>query len=43
MDIRKRINIHEWISTFYGYQSLIINNFMGIHLDILGFLWVSVY
>ena len=27
----------------YGYQSLIILAFMDIHLDILGFLWISMY
>ena len=27
---------------FYGYQSSIIHAFMDIHLDILGFLWISI-
>jgi len=36
-------NIHEWISTFYGYQHSIIHTFMDIHMNILGFLWISMY
>jgi len=43
MDIRKIINIHKRISMIYGYQSSIIHAFMNIHLDILGFLWVSMH
>jgi len=35
MDIPYTINIHEWISIFYGYPSLIILAFMDAHLDIL--------
>jgi len=31
------------IHVFYGYQSLIIHAFMDIHLDILGFLWISMH
>jgi len=34
-----KINIYEWIYTFYGYQSSIIHAFM----DILGFLWIFMY
>jgi len=37
------INIHEWISTFYGYQSSINNASTDIHLDILGFLRISMH
>jgi len=43
-------NILYWISvknkypwTFCEYQSSIIHVFMDIHLDILGFLWISMY
>jgi len=28
---------------FYGYQSSIIHAFVDIHLDILGFLWISMH
>ena len=28
---------------FYGYQSSIIHAFMDIHLDIIGFLWISMH
>jgi len=28
---------------FYGYQSSIIHSFMDIHLDILGFVWISMH
>ena len=27
----------------YGYQSSIIRAFMHIHMDILGFLWISMH
>jgi len=37
------INIHEWISMFYGYQYSIIHDVMDIRLDIDGSLWISMH
>jgi len=43
----KTINIHKWISIFYGYQSsifhAIIHASMYIHLDIHRSLWISMH
>jgi len=45
-DIHK--DILQWISvnnkiSMNGYQSSIIHDFMDIHLDIIGFLWISMH
>jgi len=37
------INIHKWISVFNGCKSSIIHASMDIHLDIHGFLWISMH
>ena len=37
------MNIYEWISIFYGYQSSFIHAFIAIHLDVHWFLWISIH
>jgi len=42
MDIRKKYISMNGYPCFYGYQSSIIHAFMDIHLDILGFQFISI-